>query len=307
MRDPASPEGPKVPETATSSGTSGVSIPDRRRIDSDVRAFLREPSTPWIVFDQDGRPPSQLAVGEVLTGPRRMLLSDYDFFPATSAVDQAASHSKVVEPSSLAVSSDLAELASSPAPASGDLDADLREASAIPMFGLSRRVLGASAAAVALLSMLAVGTLALRSASSKGESFRNVALAQPAPHSLGAAVPAEIPPPDLDVKAPVVAPEPVAAAAVAAPAPVAAPVPFALTVVPPRNEASATRGANKYARLTIAGDVRAKDVFMDGKRMLGHGARSFSVMCGAHTIAVSVRSDAHEVEIPCNAELIVGK
>jgi hypothetical protein len=79
-------------------------------------------------------------------------------------------------------------------------------------------------------------------------------------------------------------------------------------VVTPRvGEASARSGANKYGRLTIAGDARAKDVFMDGKRMLGHGARTFSVMCGAHTIAVSVRSDAHEVEIPCNAELVVGK
>jgi hypothetical protein len=65
--------------------------------------------------------------------------------------------------------------------------------------------------------------------------------------------------------------------------------------------------ASKYGRLTIAGDARAKDVFMDGKRMLGRGARSFSVMCGAHTIAVNVRSDAHQVEIPCNAELVVGK
>ena len=309
MRDPASPEGPKVTEIATPSGTSGVSIPDRRRIDSDVRAFLREPSTPWIVFDQEGRPPSQLAVGEVLRGPRRTLLSDYDFFPATSAVDHASSHGKLVEPSSLAVASDLAlasERASSPAPAPADVDADLPEASAIPMFGLSRRVLGASAAAVALLSVLAVGTLALRSASSNGAAFRNAALAQPATHSAGAAVPAEIPPPDLDVKAPVIAPQPaVAPAVVAAPAP--APAPVALTVVAPRNEASTKSGANKYGRLTIAGDARAKDVFMDGKRMLGHGARSFSVMCGTHTISVSVRNDAHEVEIPCNAELVVGK
>jgi len=84
MRDPAAPEAPEIPEIegpSGDSGNSGVSIPDRRRIDSDVRAFLREPSTPWIVFDQEGRPPSQLAVGEVLKGPRRTLLSDYDFFP----------------------------------------------------------------------------------------------------------------------------------------------------------------------------------------------------------------------------------
>ena len=36
-----------------------------------------------------GTPPSQLAVGEVLPCPRKTLLSDYDFFPATAAVEAA--------------------------------------------------------------------------------------------------------------------------------------------------------------------------------------------------------------------------
>ena len=31
------------------------SYPDRARIDSDVRAFLRPASSPWIVFDRDSR------------------------------------------------------------------------------------------------------------------------------------------------------------------------------------------------------------------------------------------------------------
>ena len=169
MRDPASPEGPKDPETVTSSGTSGVSIQDRRRIDSDVRAFLREPSTPWIVFDQEGRPPSQLAVGEILKGPRRTLLSDYDFFPATAAVDEASSHSKVVGVNRLIeVSSDLSSSAASSTQLNAVLaplrDSDLPELSAssptaFPRFGISRRVLGAAAGAAALLSMLVVGAV----------------------------------------------------------------------------------------------------------------------------------------------------
>jgi hypothetical protein len=284
-----------------------VSIPDRRRIDSDVRAFLREPSTPWIVFDQEGRPPSQLAVGEILKGPRRTLLSDYDF-SATAAVDYAPTPSlpsRIVEPSSLAVASDLAARASS----SARFDVAVPEASAIPMFGLSRRVLGASVAGFALLSMLVVGTLALRSASHDGVALRNAAVAQPATGSdPRATVPAEIPPPDrraAGVEAPVYESQPAVAPAAAAPAP--APAAVTLSVVPPRNDASAKNGANKYGRLTIAGDARSKDVFMDGKRMLGRGARSFSVMCGPHTIAVSVRSEAQDVDIPCNAELVVGK
>ena len=318
MRDPGTPEGPKVPETVPLTGTPGVSIPDRRRIDSDVRAFLREPSTPWIVFDQEGRPPSQLAVGEILKGPRRTLLSDYDFFPATAAVDEASSHSKVVGVNSLvAVSSDVSTSASSStqlnavlAPVRDSELPELSEAStsrAFPRFGVSRRVLGAAAGAVAVLSLFVVGAVALHTASSApsastpsavvdGAGFRSALAAQPATTAVTAPVIADVPPPDLDVKPPppVVVPTPVVTASPASPAPQ-----VALTV--------AKSGAGKYGRLTIAGDARGKDVFMDGKRMLGRGARSFSVMCGAHTIAVSVRSDAHDVEIPCNAELVVGK
>ncbi len=353
MRDPAAPEAPETPKTpenegpSGSSGIPGVSIPDRRRIDSDVRAFLREPSTPWIVFDQEGRPPSQLAVGEVLKGPRRTLLSDYDFFPSTAAVDQTPQplplrmmeQPSTLEPSSLSVASDLRAASDAAAssqiypPATTDVAAvedALPDFSAAPIFGVSRRILGASAAGVALLSLLVVGGLALRSVSSSsndGAAFRNAAIAQPAARAAaGAPVPADIPPPDLDVKAPapavnadrVVAPEPTIVApaapapvmiptplAVAAPAPAvsAAPagLPVAVTIIPPKN------GVNKYTRFTITGDARAKDVYLDAKRMLGRGTRSFSVLCGAHTISINVRNEPHDVDFPCGAELIVGK
>ena len=296
MRDPASPDQPHAPEFEASTETSpespriaAVSLPDRRRIDSDVRAFLREPSTPWIVFDQEGRPPSQLAVGEVLTGPRRTLLSDYnyDFFPATAAVDAPSSVSKL-EPSSLAVASDLQ------ADAAGAADALL--ASSLPMGGvssrLSRRVLGASAGAVALMSVLAIGLFALRGSSPDDVSARSARSALSAPTSqrtLGGAVPAEISPPDLAASAPIATPAPARAAA------------------PPRDEAMSKPAGKRWGRLSVAGDARGKDVFMDGKRLLGRGARSFTVMCGTHSIAIGHRADAHDVEVPCNAELVVGK
>ena len=294
MRDPFSPDPPDAPETAVSAETStenariaAVSLPDRRRIDSDVRAFLREPSTPWIVFDQEGRPPSQLAVGEVLTVPRRTLLSDYDFFPATRAVDDASSSAIKLEPSSLAVASDLQGDES-------ERDADLAAGAGLPRslpFGLSRRVLGASAAAAALMSILAVGVLALRGSSPDSVSARSALSAPPGQRSFGGAVPAEIPPPDLAASTPVVTPTPVAVAA-----------PVAL-----RDEAMSKPASKRWGRLSVAGDARGKDVFMDGKRMLGRGARSFTVMCGTHSIAIGNRADAHEVEVPCNAELVVGK
>ncbi len=311
MGHPAAPEGPKGPEKDAATDipvAPVVSIPDRRRIDSDVRAFLREPSTPWIVFDQEGRPPSQLNVGEILRGPRRTLLSDYDF-SATAAVDFASvsSAQRISEPSSLSVASDLRATAAAVAPAMGPLPldpdvtaeghvADHSEESVEPIFGsrfgLSRRVLGASAAAVGLLSLLVVGTVALRSAAADTTALgdmRNVA------------GPALIPSFDLAPQ-PAVAPPPVVVVPVAPPASVAS---VAFAVVAPRTDAAKSGG--KYGRLTITGDARSKDVFMDGKRMLGRGQRTFSVMCGSHTIAVNVRTDAHDVEIPCNAELVVGK
>lgn len=300
MRDPASPDQPNALETSVSGDASPgevriatASLPDRRRIDSDVRAFLREPSTPWIVFDQEGRPPSQLAVGEVLTVPRKTLLSDYDFFPATAAVDASASSAAKLEPSSLAVAADL----ESEDERAADLAADALAAGALPMSGISRRVLGASAAAVALMSLLVVGVFALRGSSPDMTASRGALAAQPAQRSVGASVPVEVPPPDL-------APAPVAAAP-AAPAPaVVTPTPLA---TPARDEAMSRPASKRWGRLSVAGDARGKDVFMDGKRMLGRGARSFTVMCGTHSIAIGNRADAHDVEVPCNAELVLGK
>lgn len=297
MRDPASPNGGKDPEIVTPPGQSGVSIPDRRRIDSDVRAFLREPSTPWIVFDREGRPPSQLAVGEMLSVPRRTVLSlsDANFFPATAIID--GTHPSAVEPSSLALASDLTS-EDEGAPGEGDVDAD---AASIPMFAAGRRVIGASAAGLALVAMLAVGTLVLRSASTDhaAKSAASSQLAsQVASPAFGAAVPAEIPPPDLDVRAPA----PVAA-------PESAPASPGITVVVPRQTRPVKASAKKFARLSIGGEARSRDVFMDGKRMLGRGARSFTILCGSHTIAVGQRSDVREIDVPCtgNAELVVSK
>lgn len=280
MRDPASPKGGNSPNNERPAGPNGVSIPDRQRIDSDVRAFLREPSTPWIVFDQDGRPPSQLAVGEVLTVPRRSLLSvsDASFFPATAIVD-AASSSRV-EPSSLAVASDL----ESEDAAASNRDDALDDAVSTPAFARRGPVIGA--AAVALVAMLAVGVFALRGVSPDGAP-KSVASTELASRSMGVAVPADIPPPDL--AAPVVAPAPASA-----PEEAAASAPSSKS----SNEAPAAK-ASKHGRLSIAGAARSREVFFDGKRLLGHGKRSFTVWCGPHTIAVGKRGDVREIDVPC--------
>jgi hypothetical protein len=41
--------------------------------------------------------------------------------------------------------------------------------------------------------------------------------------------------------------------------------------------------------------------------MLGHGTRSFAVLCGTHTVAVTDKTDAREVDVPCDGEYIVHK
>lgn len=67
------------------------------------------------------------------------------------------------------------------------------------------------------------------------------------------------------------------------------------------------RGApkTKLARLKLRGRAADKEVFLDGKRMLGHGTRAYFVLCGPHTIAVGDRADARDVDLPCDGEYTI--
>ena len=150
---------------------------------------------------------------------------------------------------------------------------DVLGAAPIPMRALSHRVLGAAAAGLALVSTLAIGVVAL-SATNSHDLQPGRSSVQASPRSFGSPVPADVPPPDLDAKAV---------------APVVAAVPTAKQL---------------FGKLSVTG---SRDVFLDGKRLLGRGARSFTVMCGTHSIAIGVRTDAHDLDVPCNAELVVGK
>ncbi|MBX3187722.1 MAG: hypothetical protein KF819_11930 [Labilithrix sp.] len=235
-----------APRPAMGSLLSGH--PDRRRIDSDVRAFLRQPSTPWITFDKDSR----VAPAEILP-VRSSVHPDRGFFPATEAIDAAPK----VEPSTMAVASDLSDVVDEPAPP------PRRRALA----------LGGLTVGAALILTLGVGLTVTREA-------------PPAPRAAGATftprgLPVEAPPPDL-------------ANAASDPAP----APPAPTVADAKM---------KYGRLTIDGPARHVHVFLDGKRLLGKGTRSFTVLCGTHTIAIGDKADAKDVDVPCNAELTITK
>lgn len=90
------------------------------------------------------------------------------------------------------------------------------------------------------------------------------------------------------------------------PAPEATPIEFEATptMASPVVADAKPKGLGK---LTIKGDAKTKNVWLDGKRMLGAGQRSFLVGCGMHTIAVADKADMKDIEIPCNGELTVSK
>lgn len=256
--------------------------PDRRRIDSDVRCFLRQPSTPWMTF-QDG---------EVFTSPASFILTSRAVFPADVP---GAPEVPKQEPSSLAVAADLG-IGMPSHPIAGDPFASDDAELILPVKRSSRMVVGA-AAAIAIVGLVAVIGFGMKSTDETSRTRR-------APHTAYASQPggADITPPNLDI------PDPNAKPAVAS-APAAAPETTS-TPAPPEPKSRATRastGTEQYGRLSIAGKARASFVFLDGKRLLGRGARSFTVVCGPHQIAVGEKSNVKDVDVPCNAEMVISE
>lgn len=64
---------------------------------------------------------------------------------------------------------------------------------------------------------------------------------------------------------------------------------------------------SKFGKLTITGAATRHHVFMDGKRFLGTGTRSFTVMCGTHAIGIDSRTDTKDLDVPCGGELVVSE
>jgi len=108
------------------------------------------------------------------------------------------------------------------------------------------------------------------------------------------------PPKAVETVAAVTPPPPVPAPVVEAPA--AAPEAVAEVV-----GEKATDPAKRWGTLTIKDAATKKQVWFDGKRMLGNGKRSFMVYCGIHTVAVSDKTAQKDMEVPCNGELTIEK
>lgn len=257
----------KSPDALPQAVPTATLTPDRRRIDSDVRCFLRQPSTPWITFDKapGHEEPSVFtsASSSILTS--RVFPADPPWTPEPPKQ----------EPSSVAVAADLGI---GPAPFAPD-DAD----PFLPAKRSSRVVVGA-AAAIAVVGLASAIGFGSSSTSEASRSHR-------APIAAYAGQPngADLTPPSLDI------PE--------------AKAPAAASTAPPSAPATTTTssGPDQYGRLSIAGKARASYVFLDGKRLLGKGARSFTIVCGPHQIAVGDRSNVRAVDVPCNAETVISE
>jgi hypothetical protein len=274
MRSPFESEGQKYDDSHAGTLRRDPSFVDRRRLDSDVRAFLRQPSTPWVVFDRDSRlPPAELAPGAVLTSAAPSVLTGFSnggFFPPSQpfAPPQDGSTAAMVSEVAGAGHEDRPAL---PSVAARDLRS--RVLAMALGTGIGLLVFGGGAA-VMLATHGAPAPPARASAATTAESALDV------------------PPPDLD-------PKPANESAAPASAPTS-PAPRAAV-------ASVDTSKGKFGRLSITAGARTKQVYLDGKRLLGTGVRSFTVLCGPHTIAVGTKADAKELDVPCGGELVVSQ
>lgn len=301
MREPSSPE-QKAGPSKSASEHADPPHPDRARIDSDVRNLLRQPSTPWIVFDRDSRvddfAKSALRVGavfmsspnfrpEVLKAAEETGRSLADVVakplpglappppppPRVEIVAIPAApvviESSTTEQSIVAVVKDFAEDTSS------TRAVEVAVATAAKPARSKQRALAAFACGAIVAVISAVGVLRVRSS--------NSVAAQPV--------------------------QTTSLAKVAVEAPVDLPISTAAIVtdfeIPATAAVKAPDPKKRFGKLTIRAEAKHKNVYFDGKRMLGTGQRSFLVFCGMHTIAVTDKTDTKDVEIPCDGEYVV--
>lgn len=259
-------------------------------MESDVRAFLRQRSTPWIVF-AEGKGAGAPYVPQVEAALAQLEPVVHE--PVRGA---AALPVPIIAPASIAptaVSVPPPVLVDEPSvramirdttPADGvramgpSIEIDLRS--------LSRGARSRKRMAITAVAAVAVAVLATGAASIKSKSDQSSGPPRLPPTALAAEPPrAEI--------------------AESTPAPVAvkdAPVVKEAPSVPVIKAAPA-KAPTGLGRLLITGEARSRAVYMDGKMMLGSGTRSFNVRCGPHTLSVGSKTEPRDIEIPCNGEL----
>lgn len=316
---------PHVPETMLGQVSRDPSYVDRARIDSDVRAFLRPASTPWIVFDRDSKvddfAKSALRVGAVFASQpsyRPEVIEAAQMSGRTLAEIAAAPLPELQRPVSITETGDAFRVGGTLTPARSsvlanvfpsevtteppvepsnlvvatDVLADAPSSSNEIAFAPPRRLATIAGVAAAALVVGFVLTFAgrghlHRSSASAAAARATVMKTETKTETAPTPAPAPELPPVIELTEP-------SAAATPAPAPAAKP------------EAPST-SEKRFGKLTLKGDATRRVVWFDGKRMLGTGQRSFTVYCGMHTVAVSDKADSKDIEIPCNGEYVVSK
>jgi hypothetical protein len=206
----------------------------------------------------------------------------------------------VVEPSNPVVATDL-----KPEVAPADVPRPYAESrftlppGLIANHGRARWIAGASIGAVLLIAA-SVAAFGGHARGKRGATSR--AVTPPAPTTV------EVAPPAVAAAAPPAiarVPEPTAPLDDANAAPAAPAAAAAVDRTPIDKTIDSKK--QRLGKFTIKAEPKIKNVWFDGKRMLGTGQRSFLVLCGMHTVAVNDKADNRDIEIPCNGEYTVSK
>ncbi len=155
-------------------------------------------------------------------------------------------------------------------------------------------------ALILVLGLAAVGFFVLRSPASATTAPIPAVSVTPMPSA--SPVASVSPPPDI-----VTGPATSASVAHADTAPSSTPAaPSASSASPPPvSPLDPKTGLPRASFLTIPRALARHYIFLDGKRMLGTGARSFPVKCGEHTLAIDDRKAERVINVECGGEYIV--
>jgi len=271
-------------------GAPGASPLDRARMESDVRAFLRQRSTPWIVFAEGkgaGAPyvPQVEAALAQLEPLVHAPVSGAAALPVPMLAPASIAPTAVsVPPPVLVDEPSVRAMIRDTTPADGvramgpSIEIDLRS---LTRGSRTRKRVAITAVAAVAVAVLATGAASIKSKNDQSSG------------------PPRLPPTALAAE------PPRAELAETTPSPVAAKDAPVVTKEAPSVPVikAAAKAPTGLGRLIITGEARSRAVYMDGKMMLGSGPRSFNVRCGPHTLAVGNKTEPRDIEIPCNGEL----
>lgn len=283
--------------------SSDPSFLDRRRLDSDVRYFLRSPSMPWIVYDRDSRA-SGLPTADGVVWEDDSVVTSVPPVKRTKPAPRSAppaAEPAPLDPPTITVSSiSFPELSLAPlvpprlvdmgdAPSNVELLHVEEDPSSIAIAADVRSRIAASdskASRSRRRPLLIAGaiTCALAAAAAAFIVHSAPPVAKPVDTRSVAATTGDAP---------------------AVQAKVEAPAPLKNVVPTPAAAHVADAARTKVGRLAIGTASASRRVYFDGKLLLGTGARSFDVRCGAHTISFDKRNDPRPFDVPCGGKVDV--